>query len=368
MADIIIQDLQNTNELIQRIDQAQLPEQFLYDMLVNEEQFFKTDEVTMEIKDGSDMASAFIVPRIDGIPVKRNGYKLRKMAPVTIGGSRNLTLDDAEQRQFGEDLYTTMTPAQRKPAMALRDAFELKNMNTRRREAIIGGLITTNAINFEEIIDDSGKKGPEQELRFFDEDVSPTIVTVSNDWDRTEASGKQIMDDLYRMSQDLIERELEASVLIVSPDVAQILLQNDYFFKLLDNRRYDTIEFDTKYDKKYKSVRRLGRINAYGADLEVYSYGGSYLDPFEPEKAKRRKTYIPKGMAIVTSPNCLTAAYGRITQYEESDRDMHDYFIKDVPRVLVDVKGNQTTISEKSRPLPYPRFLHPYVCAKVVSE
>lgn len=360
---MIIEDLKHSNEIIHRIDQAQLPETFLYDVLVDKEQKFKTDYVTIEIQDGADVAAPFIVPRIDGVPVERRGYELKRIQPVTIGGKRTLTIDDAEQRQYGEDLHTTLTPEQRQGAMIMKDVFELKNMNKLRREAMVANVIQKNAINWSEVIDENGKRGPDMEMRFYKGKNNPSEFPIAQNWDTSEAGGKQLLNDIYKMSDDLINRGLEATMLIVSPDVAQVIVQNEYLLKLLDNKRYELGDMDTKYDTKYKSVRRIGRINAYGADVEIYSYGGSYTEPF----TKERKTYLEKGTAIVTSPGVLNTGFGRITQME-SDEKLHDYFEVDVPRYLANIKDSSRTVSMKSRPIPYPKFVTPFKVAKVITD
>ena len=53
-----------------------------------------------------------------------------------------------------------------------------------------------------------------------------------------EASGKQMISDMASMISMLTSRGLPATDVLVAPDVADIILSNEWILKLLDNRNY----------------------------------------------------------------------------------------------------------------------------------
>ena len=107
-------------------------------------------------------------------------------------------------------------------------------MNARRKEAMAAQVIFTNACTMDEYVDDF-EHFEEREVRYFDGDSNPAIYTPTADWTTTEASGKQIINDVAAMVSMLTSRGLAATDVLVAPDVADIILNNEWLLKLLDN-------------------------------------------------------------------------------------------------------------------------------------
>lgn len=61
---------------------------------------------------------------------------MKRFTPAYIAPKRPLSIDDLKKRGFGEALYTNLTPAQRQGVIMLGDLDELRDMNTRRKEAM----------------------------------------------------------------------------------------------------------------------------------------------------------------------------------------------------------------------------------------
>ena len=68
----------------------------------------------------------------------------------------------------------------------------------------------------------------EREVRYFDGDSNPAIYTPTADWTTTEASGKQMISDMASMISMLTSRGLPATDVLVAPDVADIILSNEW--------------------------------------------------------------------------------------------------------------------------------------------
>ena len=198
---------------------------------------FSTDDVLVEYKKGSKNAAPFVAPRKGGITIMRDGYTMKRFTPSYIAPKRPLTIDDLRKRGFGEALYTTLTPEQRQGVIMLGDLDELRAMNLRRKEAMAAEVIFTNGCIMDEYVDDF-HNFEEREVRYYDGTSNPAIYTPAKDWDTTEASGKQMINDVAAMISMLTSRGLPATDLLVAPDVADVILANEWILRLLDNRNY----------------------------------------------------------------------------------------------------------------------------------
>ena len=156
---------------------------------------FATDDVLVEYRKGSKKAAPFVAPRKGGITILREGYTMKRFTPAHIAPKRPLSIDDLKKRGFGEALYTNLTPAQRQGVIMLGDLDELRDMNTRRKEAMAAEVIFTNGCIMHEYTDDLGTY-EEKEVRYYDGTSNPAKYTPSADWADTEAGGKQMIDDV----------------------------------------------------------------------------------------------------------------------------------------------------------------------------
>ena len=188
---------------------------------------FATDDVLVEYRKGHKKASPFVAPRKGGITILRDGYTMRRFTPSYIAPKRPLTIDDLRKRGFGEALYPTLTPQQRQGVIMLGDLDELRDMNRRRKEAMAAQVIFTNACLMDEYVDDF-HNFQEREVRYYDGDSNPAVYTPEEDWTTTEASGKQIINDVAAMVSMLTSRGLAATDVLVAPDVADIILSNEW--------------------------------------------------------------------------------------------------------------------------------------------
>ena len=104
-----------------------------------------TDDVRVDYRTGSKKAAPFVAPRKGGITILREGYTMKRFTPAHIAPKRPLSIDDLKKRGFGEALYTNLTPAQRQGVIMLGDLDELRDMNTRRKEAMAAEVILPTA-------------------------------------------------------------------------------------------------------------------------------------------------------------------------------------------------------------------------------
>lgn len=321
---------------------------------------FATDDVLVEYKKGSKKAAPFVAPRKGGITILRDGYTMKRFTPSYIAPKRPLTIDDLRKRGFGEALYTQLTPEQRQGVIMLGDLDELRAMNMRRKEAMASEVIFTNGCVMDEYVDDF-HNFEEREVRYYDGDTSPAIYTPSANWDTTEASGKQMINDVAAMGSMLTSRGLPFTEVLVAPDVADIILANEWILKLLDNRNYQIGGVDPA--TLPTGATKIARLNIKGRMIDFLTYEDTYT-----EVDGTVKPFIPAGKIAACAPAAGRTVYGAITQVEQSDGEFHTYTGVDVPKYLSDATHNVRELILSSAPLCMPNNENPFIVADVLGE
>ena len=314
----------------------------------------------MEYRKGSKKAAPFVAPRKGGITILRDGYTMKRFTPSYIAPKRPLTIDDLKKRGFGEALYPNLSPEQRQGVIMMGDLDELRNMNLRRKEAMAAEVIFTNGCIMDEYIDDL-HNFEEREVRYYDGDVNHATYTPAADWDTNEASGRQMLNDVAAMISMLTSRGLPATEVLVSPDVADVVLANEWIMKLLDNRRYEM--GGVSPELLPSGASKICRLNIKGRMIDFLSYEDTYT-----EVDGTVKPFIPAGMIAVCAPNAGRTVYGAITQVEQADGEFHTYAAVDVPKYLSDAAHNVRELMLSSAPLCMPNNENPFITAKVLNE
>ena len=319
---------------------------------------FATTDVLVEYKKGSKKAAPFVAPRKGGITILRDGSTMKAFTPSYIAPKRSLTIDDLNKRGFGEALYTNLTPEQRQGVILLRDLDELRNMNARRKEAMAAEVIFTNGCIMQEYVDDFGKY-EEREVRFYDGDENPAVYTPGANWDTSEESGKQFINDVAAMIFMLTSRGLPATEALVAPDVADVILNNAYIQKLLDIRNYNIGGVDPA--TLPAGAAKIARLNIKGRMIDFLTYEDTYT-----ELDGTVKSFIPAGMIAVGAPAAGRTLYGAINQVEQSDGQFHTYKGANVPKYLSDAGNNTREVTLATAPLCMPNNENPFITAKVL--
>lgn len=320
---------------------------------------FSTNDVLVEYRKGHKKAAPFVAPRKGGITIMRDGYTMKRFTPSYIAPKRPLTIDDLTKRGFGEALYTNLTPQQRQGVLMLGDLDDLRGMNMRRKEAMAAQVIFTNGCVMDEHVDDFNHF-EEREVRYYDGDVNPAIYTPAAPWDTSEASGKQMINDVAAMIYLLTSRGLPATEALVAPDVADIILANEWIMKLLDNRRYEM--GGVSPELLPSGVSKICRLNIKGRMIDFLSYEDTYT-----EVDGTVTPFIPAGKIAVGAPNAGRTVYSAITQVEQSDGEFHTYTAVDVPKYLSDATHNVREVILSSAPLCMVNNENPFIVADVLN-
>lgn len=319
---------------------------------------FISEEVLIEYKDEKARKIApCVIPRKGGIPIPRDGYRTERYAPANVAPERTLTIDDLKKKQFGETLFSQRTPAEREAAVLRDDLNELKEMIDTREEYMAAQALFNNGYAMRHYANKYGSgEYKEWEIRFYDGEKNDAVYTPASPWSTTS---KNLITDLAEIAAILKRRGLRAADCVFGADVANVLTNNEYILKLMDNRRLDIISMNP--EKMPNGVTSYGKINCNGTMLDLYCYSEDFVD-----EDGNSKTFVPEGKIVVTAPNMGHTMYGAVTQMEEADRQFYTYAAKRVPHITTDAHDSIRTLTMKAMPLAAPWYKNSAISAQVL--
>ena len=181
------------------------------------------------------------------------------------------------------------------------------------------------------------------------------VYTPGATW---STSSTAIISDLAAMADMLTSRGLPATDVIVSGDVADVILGNSEVQKLLDIRRYELGQ--VKPEELPNGATLIAVLNVKGHIMNIFSYTFSYTD-----ESGSSKLFIPSGKVVVTAPAIGRTAYGSITQIEESVGDFVTYAGRRVPHVTTNSHDNVRTLTLQAKPVVVPNAIGFFSRAKL---
>lgn len=318
---------------------------------------FPTEEVLVEFKDASgNKLAPVVLPRKGSISVERDGYSTHKMVPPLVAPERPLTIDDLNQKGFGEDLFSDRTPAERQADILLQDLQDMDELHTNREEYIAAQCMFNNGYVLRQYADKYGEgEYKEYEMKFYSEGSNPAIYTPGVKWgDGTSDK----LADLYQMIRMLTTVGNAATEVLLGADAAEALLDDEKLQKLLDLNNYRIGAIEPVVLPQ--GAARLGRLNVRGRMIDLLTYDGTYVD----EEDGTVKPYVPAKKICVTAPNAGRGLYGAVSQIEQSDGQWHSYMGRRVPRYWAEKNARSLTVS--SRPMLIPRTKNPFITATVL--
>ena len=354
-------NIYNTHTLLRSVELLAPVHSFLLDRYFptnDASDIFSTDDVLVEYKEGTKKLAPFVVPRKGGMAIMRDGHHMERYTPPYIAPKRPLTIDDLKKRGFGEALYSQLTPEQRQGVMIMKDADDMRTMIVRRKEAMAAETIFTNGCVMRHYIDDMGRY-EDKEIRFYDGGSNPAVYAPAAMWNTTEASGKQMIADVAAMISMLTSRGLPVTEVLCAPDVADVMLANEWILKLLDVKNYNIGGVDPALLPSGAS--KFARLNIKGRMIDFLSYEETYENDNGQTKA-----YIPAGHIAAGAPAAGRTLYGAVTQVEQVDGEFHTYTGRFVPKYISDATSNTRELILTSCPLLVPNNKNSFITAKVL--
>jgi hypothetical protein len=313
---------------------------------------FNADKVLIEYRDGDRKLAPFVVKRKGDIPINRGGYEMNEYAPPYIKPSRLLTIDDLEERGFGEAILPTAGAEERATAIISRDLVELNDRITRTEEWLCAQTLIFNGFTATAYNDD-GTKGEVFDLFYYKEgENNPTQYTISDPWD----NGGDFYRDVELMCVDLQRRGKSAADLVIGSDVADYIQNDEKTLKRLDIARANFGNLEPQ--NLSNGVSWLGRLNFGGFVLDIFAVRETYED-----ESGTIQPYFPSKSVLVTAPGCGHLMYARVRQMNTQTTDFEDIALPRVPRVYIDTNNEQRKLRLAARPLAAPKTKAPWIYA-----
>jgi hypothetical protein len=315
---------------------------------------FNADKVLFEIKDGNSKLAPYVVKRRFDIPIARDGYEVEEYAPPEIKPSRILTLDDLEQRQMGEALYSNLSIQERETALIAGDLQELDERITRRIEWQAAQTMINNGFSAIAYADNK-EVGEPFDIYYYnkkEEASNPAYYTISDEWD----DGGDYEADIVNICRSLSRRGLKAADLLLGTETANFILNDEKLLKKLDNSKVNIGEIAPELQTP--GVVFLGQLVFGGFKLNLISIDEEYTDD-----AGVTQPYFPAKSLLVTAPSCGRTLYARVRQMNDN-KQWEEIAASRVPLITASVESQARKIRVCSRPLCVPRAKAPWIYAE----
>ena len=343
----------DTAVLLAAYKQQKAPNTFLQNRYFPDGTVFNTPQVLVEYKDGNQKLAPFVSPEVAGKVVRRDGYEANAYKPAFIAPKRALTIDNLNQKGFGEALYGELTPAERAVKITADDLTEMDEMIVRRIEQMSAQVLQENALTMNHYGDDN-KLVETKKIEFFNGE-NQAVYTPNVDWNEADAD---ILGDIAAIALELAKRGLPATDVILGTEAADAFLNNEKVQKLLDNRNFNIGVVDPT--ENYPEAVFLGQINCKGYKMNFIQYAATY----EAEDGSI-KPYIDPKVAIVTAAACGVTNYGAITQIDYGNTEFSTHAEKRVP--LYSIKDQVREVALRTAPLVQPKHKNAFIKATVIS-
>ena len=145
-------ELRDTVSLMQAMERITPPASFLLDT------FFPlvpatavTTKIAVEYRKRGRQLAPFVVRGAKGASLKDTGSKIAIYQPPMMGPSKVVDPEELSERGFGENIYSTTTPAQRAAIKQAEDMVDLQNAIINRKAKMAADILQTGKCDIEEI-------------------------------------------------------------------------------------------------------------------------------------------------------------------------------------------------------------------------
>ena len=327
---------------------------FFKQRFFNNTMTFPTEKVSFEFQDGKRRLAPYVSPRLGSETIERDEYSLKTYTAPLIAPNRVITNDTLAQKLLNEPTWNSgMTPEDRAAKIAAQDIMDLQDTITRREEFMCARVKQDGKLVIK-------GKGVNEVVDYGFENV--VIVDAADRWTPTF----DIMGQLSTIAREMSKDGINPDMLILGSAAADMVLKNERYLKLLDNRRVEIGEI--KPSELENGITYLGRIIVPGATFELYSYTEWYPDTADLDadgQPKLKPLIDPETVIIQSSREKNSMLYGAITHIDKGGNfvtHMDEY----VPRTWFTENPSQKFVEISSRPLPMPHDLKSWCVLKGV--
>lgn len=338
-------DLFETRTMLKFVERMPRVTTFIKNTLFKEKELSTTDKVDIDIKKGRAKVAPYVSELIGGKVVENSGYQTETFKPPLVAPTTITTAADLQKRSMGENIYSKRTPDERAAEKLVKDLRDLDDMITRREEVMCAQAIFDGKIKVK-------GEGVDHVISF--NHTNRETLSGQNLWSN---SSTDKYADLKRWVRKVQETGfVNPDIVIVSPDVTDVLMKDEYILKLLDIRNVNIGEF--KPENLPNGATYIGKIAGVG---NIYEYSATYYDDIE----EKVKPIVPEGtVALVSTEAEFTMAYAAITIAK--DNDLVTYEADRVPDSWTEKRPARKILQLSSKPLPIPKEINSWFVAKVL--
>lgn len=181
------------------------------------------------------------------------------------------------------------------------------------------------------------------ELQFYENEFE-NKYSLTKLWSLMTVKEKLLL--FYNMARELKRRGVRATDVVLGAKVSDDLFSDLDFLEYFNKR---VVDYGTVNPQEMpEGVTFNGSINITGIRMNFFSYDEQYED-----LDGNIKEFIPSGTIAMLEPGMGKTAYGAV-DYVDRDGNVQSYAEMIVPKVTADDINNTITVTEASRPLPYP--------------
>jgi hypothetical protein len=328
---------------------------FFKDRYFGNNKVFKSKKVLMDQKAGKRKIALFVDKNAGDIASARGGFETYELEPSMIAPSRPMTLDDLEQRGFGESLVVGSTEEERASKLQLEDMTDLSEEIGFREEWMAAQALRYNGVQIQEYID-AKTTGKKNNIMFYN-GSNPASYTVGGYW----TTWAQVKADVRAMCASLSKYKLPAKDLILGHEVWDAIENLQGLKDALDNRSIEAGKISE--EAIAPGVSFVGILNFGGFKLNVFVSYETYIDESNNE------VYIfPEKGACVTAPDCGETLYGAVTQIPQGEKNFVTFEGTRIPKLVVNEEKDMRKLRLASRPITVPKFVAPWRMAEDVIQ
>lgn len=315
---------------------------------------FPTEKVSFEIQEGKRRLAPYVSPRMGSETIERDEYSVKTYSTPLIAPNRVITNDTLAQKLLGEPIWNSgVTPDERAAKIAAQDIMDLQDTITRREEFMCARVKQDGKLTIK-------GKGVNEVVEYGFENL--VTVDAADRW----TPSFDIMGQLSTITREMSKDGINPDMLILGSDAAAMMLKNERYLKLLDNRRVEIGEI--RPSELESGITYLGRVIVPGASFDMYSYNEWYPDTTDLDtngEPKLKPLVDPETVIIQSSREKNSMLYGAITHVDKAGNFV-THMTEYVPRSWFTENPSQKFVSISTRPLPMPHDLKSWYVLKGV--
>jgi hypothetical protein len=348
-------DINQTQTLLAALERSYPPQTLFRDTFFPNIVTFPTKSVLMDYRKGNRQLAPFVLKGGSGVNVDRVGFSTKEYEPPMTAPQRPTTVRDLESRGFGENVFSTQTPAQRDMITRAKDMADLADMNARTMEWMSSQLMVYGGFTAAGYADD-GKTQIVDTVTYADWTQKLTLTGT----DLWSSSTADVYGQLETASQTVARNSgMLPSVGIMSYKTKNTFMNNASIRDILLIPSRDNLALMSLAPRiTAPGVVRIGFIESL--NLELYAYDGIYQD-----STGAIQQYLPDGYVIVGVTGRGSQLFGAITQLE-SDDVYRTYQGANVPKVWSEQGKDAKMLRVASKGVPKPEFVDDWYTLKVL--